>query len=770
LSTSPFISSINTYRKARPEREVGGIDLTLNAVTRIHDLYPELDGSNLTVSIKENAFDTQDIDFRNRIFQPEVIPPTSDIHATMMATIVAGAGNSSPDGTGVAKNAIIAFDDFVNLAPESTTELQTNGITVQNHSYGVDIENFYGIESSLYDKQTFEYPELLHVFSSGNIGNEASIAGRYAGVRGFANLTGQFKMSKNTISVGNTNIFGEIAPLSSRGPAYDGRMKPEVVAHGDQGSSDAAAIVSGISLLMQQAYRDNHGNVLPPSSLIKAVLTNSADDKGRPQVDYEYGFGSVDALGCVNTIVDERYFIDEVENGATKFFVINVPTNARELKVTVAWTDKDAEPGIERALVNDLDLEVYHPASNTVFHPWCLSTFPNADSLSKNAARRADHLNTIEQITIPNAVSGDYQIRVKGFDISSAAQTFSVAYEVVDEFQWIYPSPSDALVAGEMKLLRWKWNGTSLTGRLNWRIKGDDEWQSIGEVDMYQEYFTWNVPTINDIIELKISWNSEEFITDNVRVSGILFPEIGYYCNPEGLVLWNDDDSESYNVYALGEKFMQLFINTQDTIYITDESSHFISIASVVKGEEGRRSRLVDLQNGVCYITSFLPEHVITDSVSLFLTLGTTIGVKSFVLERLTAQGAIVVQSVEPVTNRQFILHDPSPVQGANHYQIRLTRSGGEQTLSQVEEVFFIREDELQFYPNPVTAGEPVTVIMNAETSEFWIQDMLGKTVNASYDDAELKTIETSALVPGMYIIKSVSPAGRVLTGRIVIK
>jgi hypothetical protein len=129
-----------------------------------------------------------------------------------------------------------------------------------------------------------------------------------------------------------------------------------------------------------------------------------------------------------------------------------------------------------------------------------------------------------------------------------------------------------------------------------------------------------------------------------------------------------------------------------------------------------------------------------------------------------------VVQSIDPVNTTQFTLYDPSPLPGSNQYQIRLTREEGGEVLSHVEAVFFVREDDLQFFPNPVTAGEPVTVVMNAEAAEFWIQDMLGKSVNASYDDAELKTIRTSALVPGVYIIKSVSSTGRILTGRIVIK
>jgi len=49
--------------------------------------------------------------------------------------------------------------------------------------------------------------------------------------------------------------LGNVLSPSSRGPAYDGRVKPELVAFAEDGSSGAAAIVSGISLVAQQTYK-----------------------------------------------------------------------------------------------------------------------------------------------------------------------------------------------------------------------------------------------------------------------------------------------------------------------------------------------------------------------------------------------------------------------------------------------------------------------------------------------------------------------------------
>lgn len=79
------------------------------------------------------------------------------------------------------------------------------------------------------DKQIFENKDLIHVFSAGNSGN--SDCGYGAGA-GWGNITGGHKMGKNSIAVGNLNQDGVIENSSSRGPASDGRIKPDICANG----------------------------------------------------------------------------------------------------------------------------------------------------------------------------------------------------------------------------------------------------------------------------------------------------------------------------------------------------------------------------------------------------------------------------------------------------------------------------------------------------------------------------------------------------------
>jgi len=91
------------------------------------------------------------------------------------------------------------------------------------------------------------------------------------------------------------------------------------------------------------------------------------------------------------------------------------------LKVTICWTDPPGAPNSVTnlnnpaiKLVNDLDLRVYAPNGTTNF-PWIL----NPDLTNKTVAARSalattgdDNRNNVEQVYIPNPVSGTYTVKV----------------------------------------------------------------------------------------------------------------------------------------------------------------------------------------------------------------------------------------------------------------------------------------------------------------------------------------------------------------------
>ncbi len=147
---------------------------------------------------------------------------------------------------------------------------------------------------------------------------------------------------------------------------------------------------------------------------MKAILLNSADDLGTAGPDFESGFGNLDALGAIRTVQEKRFFSEIVSGMEEKVFAVTVPPGCRELKVTLAWHDPEAAPNAERALVNNLELEVVQSATQIRWLPWVLNPYPASDSLSQPARRQRDHLNNVEQSTLALPEGGSYLIHVKG--------------------------------------------------------------------------------------------------------------------------------------------------------------------------------------------------------------------------------------------------------------------------------------------------------------------------------------------------------------------
>jgi hypothetical protein len=273
--------------------------------------------------------------------------------------------------------------------------------------------------------------------------------GAYAGLNGFANLTGSFKMAKNILTVGSLDSFYKVPSLSSKGPGYDGRIKPELVAYGNDGSSGAAAITSGTALAIQSAYAGNHNGLLPHNSLVKAVLINSADDVFTKGPDYHSGYGNVNTYHAVMDILSGHFFTGSVAQNEIKDFSVTIPKNAKDLKITLVWTDPPALANAYAALVNDLDLSLQRSSDNFLWLPWVLNSAPDADSLNKPAQRKRDSLNTVEQITIDKPSAGSYTIHITGHDISNT-QSFYVAYrwDTLDHFYFISPAKEDHFTSG----------------------------------------------------------------------------------------------------------------------------------------------------------------------------------------------------------------------------------------------------------------------------------------------------------------------------------
>ncbi len=778
LEKSPSVIFIDRdHRVPKEERALGEFDFTLNRISTVHSKYVTLTGEDLVVSIKEKPFDRQDIDLRNRIVLNDQFDEAFTQHATVMATIAAGAGNSDPSGRGAASAARITTSDFLQLSPDNGSDLTALGVTVQNHSYGVGIENYYGIESNEYDKHCRDFPAMVHVFSSGNDGDKADVAGVYAGIIGFANLTGQFKTSKNTLSVGSSDKFGNVVARSSRGPSQDGRVKPEVIAYGDAGSSDAAAVVSGISLLIQQYYQDLQGN-LPPSSLVKAILINSADDSARPEVDFEAGFGNADALGSVKTIEQNNFFLGNASQDDDAIHTINIPPGVHQLKATLVWNDPEALPNAVQALINDLDFELVHVSSGNRWKPWVLSHYPLRDSLLLNAKRKVDHVNTVEQITLKSPVPGDYELHVKGFNVPQGPQAYCVVFEYESGFEWTHPLAGNSFVANKTTTVRWRWSEESLAGKLEFKYVDEVNWIEISNgIDLSQQYFQWTTPDTTALAQLRLIVNSEIFVSEIFPISKPINLKVGYNCDEEAMLVWDKvANAQQYQVYRLGDTYLEPLPIITDTFAILDNIEKqflYYAVAPVIQGVEGTRdvTKNYTLQGTGCYVIRFLPQqYVVTDNAVFDLTIGTTYGIDSVTLERLNNNLFEEVQRIKPITNVDMIFQDTDPKPGTNTYRVQLDRSNGLVAYSNNEQIVYVRNRDIFIFPNPVLPGESLNIVVgDQQTVEIKVYDFLGRLIQETTDPGEVKSIDTTSLIKGAYIVEVIKSNGVRLTGRLIV-
>ena len=241
---------------------------------------------------------------------------------------------------------------------------------------------------------------------------------------------------KNVISVGAVDANGFIAVFSSRGPARDGRIKPEIVAKGvnqlstipgipayasRQGTSMSSPVITGISALLVEQWRKTFAGQTPSGSILKALLIAGADDQvGEPSEDlpgpdYTHGFGLADAQASVDLILADgatgsRIRTGTVHNGDTVEVPLSVSASIPNLRVVLGWFDPEIFPKPDDpielpTLLNDLDVKVIDPTGATVL-PYIL----DPANPTRAATRGVNKVDTTEEVEIKNAAAGQYRV------------------------------------------------------------------------------------------------------------------------------------------------------------------------------------------------------------------------------------------------------------------------------------------------------------------------------------------------------------------------
>ncbi|MFZ9045970.1 MAG: S8 family peptidase [Cyclobacteriaceae bacterium] len=766
----PDLIWLDSHTKPTEESILRRHDLSVNDVYLTHHLHGSSYG--VTTSIKEQRFRKEDLDIFRISDTTERSFPAVSSHATDMATLVSGKGVSFLYGTGVSNGHLISTS-YDLLFPEPSSYFDAYDCEVQNHSFGVGVENYYGAEAKAYDEMAFASPDVLHVFSSGNSGEFTALDGNYAGLLQTSNLTGTFKQAKNVLIVGATDSLNNVKPYSSVGPTYDGRVKPELVAYGGEGSSDAAALVSGMASYLKGFASNEKGKLLSAAET-KALLMAGAKDLGEDGPDYRSGYGSASLQNSLNILRKEYFFSDSVLN-EEKRHTVRLAEPASYLKVILYWNDPSSLLDANHTLINDLNLTLTDP-NGLEFKPWILSTFPNADSLNLAAKRGVDHVNNVEMISIADLQPGDYTVRITTEEGLNAPQLYTIAYQIKekDHFEWKYPTSSDHLIFDEPTILRW--NSTlekDAVGRLLWQWSDSTTVLLAEEVIIADEQVGIYVPDSLGAGHWILEIEGIRYMSENVWIESVPQLDVSLNCEDRLILTWEGDPLIDQTL-LFNPELQTHPTNENDTSLILDPSqlsSDFIAIRHTYQDKLGIRSYAINYkQQGTgCYLSSFIARQTEERSVTLDLKLNAIDLIRSVSVEKTSSTETTIPFDI-PNPSESILIEDQDLVTGIYEYSVILDLKDGTQLRSDAQTIYYANKSSTLIFPNPVSPSSELAVMSDASGGVFQLIDLNGR-LSLQWDISNtIEYIPLYGIRQGVYSFQVISDEKVLKRGKVLVK
>ncbi len=344
--------------------------LALSDVPVVHS--KGIDGSGIIIGVLDSGFhwkfhnafkNTRVLNEYDFVFGDSVTEnqsqdvPGQDSHGTFVFSVIGGYQDSTLIGAAYGSSFLLAKTE--NIASETHTEednyaaaliwMERQGVDVTSSSLGYntfDSGNSYTY-ADMDGKTTIVTKAAEMAFRRGVVtitaaGNEGSTQWYYI----LAPADGV-----KTMAVGAVYYDNMVASFSSRGPTYDGRIKPDVVTLGvdvygastngsdlytyGTGTSSATPIAGGIAALLLSAYPHL------TNEQVRSIFHESSDNAGNPDNDRGYGLLSASkAISFPNLqLVNNNYmlhkaFIDtfSVSNVVLHYSTDN--TNYDELNMT----------------------------------------------------------------------------------------------------------------------------------------------------------------------------------------------------------------------------------------------------------------------------------------------------------------------------------------------------------------------------------------------------------------------------------------------------
>ena len=574
----PWVRSIELIDEpGQPESTEGRSIQKSNIINNRLNNGLRYDASGVHLLVRDDGLVGPHIDFEGRLFN--LTTDATGTHGDGVAGVMGGAGNIDPSVEAGASGADISVINYQANFQDNTLSLhQNSNVMITNSSYSNGCNAGYTSTTETVDKQVFDNQTLMHVFSAGNSNSNDC---NYGAGDQWGNITGGHKMGKNVITVANLYNDGSLVPSSSRGPAHDGRIKPDMAAHGQGqmstdpnhqydpfgGTSAAAPSLAGNLGQLYEAYKDLNNNANPNSALIKAAAMNSATDLGNKGPDYRYGYGMINTGRAYEIIANNQYLSDTVSQSDSNTHTIIVPANTGQLRIMLYWHDPEAAVNTNKALVNDLDMIV-----NGTLLPLVLNDAPNATTLNDPAVPGADHLNNIEQVVVDYPSAGSYTINVKGFQVPSGPQEYFLVYTFIkDEIKVTYPLGGESLIPGQAEIVHWDAYGDSGSFTIEYSTDNGANWNNIGSAPGDERNISWTVPAVNTADALvRVSRLSQSDVSDETIH---IFPVPNFTIQNNNAtsieINWPTIAAASkYYIWQLGNKYMEIIDSTTTNQYV----------------------------------------------------------------------------------------------------------------------------------------------------------------------------------------------------------
>lgn len=539
-----------------------------------------LNGTGQTLGIWDEArVRTTHQEFGGRVTQSDEATSLGQ-HATHVAGTMIAFGVEAA-ARGMASGALLQAYDWNNDISEMATAA-ANGLRVSNHSYGTytgwewDIGDdnqwywagdasvnmtedykfgFYDTTAQKMDILARNAPFYLIVRAAANDRNHTGTTGNH-----FDWISGQWiwqtdghthnadgapngfdtvhdgGVAKNVLTVGAVNdIPGGynnqnnvvITNFSSFGPTDDGRIKPDIVANGDNlysadsasdiahvwlsGTSMAAPSVSGSIGLLWQHLRNLYGvNANFLSSTMKALIIHTADEAGlNPGPDYQFGWGLMNTSRAAEVITRDKtddFTIQELTlNQGNTYSFTGLADGINPIKVTIVWNDPPGTPTAEvldpttPMLVNDLDLRVTRNSDGQIFYPWRLNRTAPLDPATRSGDNSVDN---VEQVLTTLTTPDEYTITVthKG-SLQGNSQQFSM------------------IISGIGIKINWHSDGTlvkTVSDSKVYVLENRSKRWIINDQIFNSYRFDWNKIITISSAELNIYWNGLNYNQPNV--------------------------------------------------------------------------------------------------------------------------------------------------------------------------------------------------------------------------------------------------------------